>query len=189
MGDQVVDEVPYEDEESSQPPESISTLLSSRGMTDQVTQLKALKGILIDATAEPIMLSYPFLSSITGNFSREIGRGGFGIVYQGDLGTRKVAVKKLSIIPERFSDTLFVEEIKCLIKAKHNNVVRFLGYCADTQGELILFNGMHVLSELPQRLLCFEYFPNGNLGKYLEDKSHKDEWKIRHQMIREFVMV
>uniref|UniRef100_A0AAT9V5F4 non-specific serine/threonine protein kinase n=1 Tax=Aegilops longissima TaxID=4486 RepID=A0AAT9V5F4_AEGLO len=175
---------PYEDGESSQPWETvINTLLSSREMSDQVMELKALKGVLIDANAEPIRLSYPFLSSITGDFSREIGRGGFGIVYQGDIGTSKVAVKKL-FISESFSDTLFVDEIKCLLRAKHNNVVRFLGYCADTHGKLASFNGNHVMSELPHRLLCFEYVPNGDLRKYLKDESHKDEWKIRYQMIR-----
>jgi serine/threonine protein kinase len=76
-------------------------------------------------------------------------------------------VKKLSI-SQGFSDKDFVDEIKCLIHAKHNNVVRFLGYCADTHGELVPFNGSYVIAEVPQRLLCLEYVPNGNLQKYLK---------------------
>lgn len=89
------------------------------------------------------------------------------LIKQGVLGTRKVAVKKLSISGS-FSDTLFEDEIKCLMKAKHNNVVRFLAYCADTYRELVLFNGNYVMSVIPQRLLCFEYVSNGNLRQYLK---------------------
>ncbi|KAF7040713.1 hypothetical protein CFC21_050598 [Triticum aestivum] len=137
----------------------------------------------MDANAEPTKLSFPFIRYITQKFRQVIGRGGFGVVYLGDIGTGKVAVKKLSIM-QNFSEATFLDEINCLIKAKHTNIVRFLGYCADTYGECVQYEGSLVLSEVPQRLLCFEYVPNGNLQKYLEDKSHKDEWKIRYQMIR-----
>jgi hypothetical protein len=92
------------------------------------------------------------------------------VVKQGHVGTKKVAVKKLSIW-QGFSDTLFLEEINCLIRTKHDNVVRFLGYCFDTHGELVPFNRGYVMSEVPQRLLCFEYVPNGNLEKYLKGKA------------------
>lgn len=168
--------------QSSLSSKSISTLLSSSEKTDQVTELKALQSVLIGANAEPAKLSYPFIKCITRDFSQEIGSGGFGVVYLGDLGTGKVAVKRPSITMG-FSDTLFVDEIKCLIRTEHHNIVRFLGYCADTHGELVPFNGSYVLAEVPQRLLCFEYVPNGNLQKYLNDKSHKDDWQIRYQMI------
>ncbi|KAF7069241.1 hypothetical protein CFC21_074900 [Triticum aestivum] len=174
----------YEDgESSSQTSESISTLLSSFEISDQAIELKTLEDILIDANAKPARLSYTFIRSITGNFSQEIGRGGFGVVYLGHVGTWKVAVKKLSIL-QGFSDKPFVDEINCLMGIRHNNIVRFLGYCADTHGEFVPFNGSHVMAEVPQRMLCFEYVPNGNLQKYLKDKSHKDEWKTQYQMIR-----
>ncbi|EMS57446.1 Putative cysteine-rich receptor-like protein kinase 39 [Triticum urartu] len=170
---------------------SINNFLSSSATADQLTELKALQSVLMDANAEPTKLSFPFIRYITQKFRQEIGRGGFGVVYlifnklskQGDIGTGKVAVKKLSIM-QNFSEATFLDEINCLIKAKHTNIVRFLGYCADTYGECVQYEGSLVLSEVPQRLLCFEYVPNGNLQKYLEDKSHKDEWKIRYQMIR-----
>jgi hypothetical protein len=81
-------------------------------------------------------------------------------------------VKKLDIW-KGFSDTIFAEEINCLMRAsaKHHNVVRFLGYCADTHGEFVPFNRGYVMSEVPQRLLCFEYVPNGNLEKHLKGKA------------------
>ena len=79
-------------------------------------------------------------------------------------------MKKLSIM-QNFSEATFLDEINCLIKAKHTNIVRFLGYCADTYGECVQYEGSLVLSEVPQRLLCFEYVPNGNLQKYLNGKA------------------
>uniref|UniRef100_A0ACD5VMX8 Uncharacterized protein n=1 Tax=Avena sativa TaxID=4498 RepID=A0ACD5VMX8_AVESA len=140
-------------DKSSLPSESSSALWASLEMTGLPTELKSLEGIMIDANAEPGRLSYLFLRSITRDFSQEIGRGGFGVVYLGDLGAGKVAVKKLNISRD-FSDKDFVDEIKCLIQTKHNNVVRFLGYCADTHGELAPVNGSYVIAEVQQR--CFD---------------------------------
>jgi enhancer of mRNA-decapping protein 4/coatomer subunit beta' len=99
------------------------------------------------------------------------------------LSIGKVAVKKL-LVPHDFSDEVFVDEINCLRRAKHSNVVRFLGYCATTLGELMEFKGSCVMADVRKRLLCFEYVPNGSLHRYLKGKSHEDEWQIRYQMIK-----
>ena len=88
-------------------------------------------------------------------------------VKQGSLQGGKIAVKKLSNSKD-LDDKLFTHEVNCLIRAKHKNIVRFLGYCADTQGEMIKFNGRFVLADVRQRILCFEYVPNGNLYDYLK---------------------
>ncbi|KAF7005909.1 hypothetical protein CFC21_021003 [Triticum aestivum] len=144
-------------------------------MADQASELEALELILTDANAEPTKLSYALIKSITTNFSQEIGLGGFGVVYLGVLRNEKVAVKKL-FIEQDFSDELFVDEVNCLVRAKHNNIVRFLDYCADTQGELVKFDGRHVMAELRQRLLCFEYVPNGNLHDYIKDNVLLDAY-------------
>lgn len=153
-------------------------------MDDEASELAALEHIMSDASAEPIKLSYGLLRSITDNFSNEIGRGGFGVVYKGVLRNGDVAVKKLlnlHALPEK----QFLDEITCLKKAKHRNIVRFLGYCSETQGELREFNGKNVLGEAQQKLLCFEYVPNGNIKHYLQgDKSQGDDWPLRYQMIR-----
>lgn len=76
-------------------------------------------------------------------------------------------MKKLTIAQD-FSDKRFRDEVNCLMRANHNNIVRFLGYCADTQGELMEHNGRNVMAEVRQRLLCFEYVPNGSLQHYLK---------------------
>jgi serine/threonine protein kinase len=76
-------------------------------------------------------------------------------------------VKKLSILQD-FSDDRFHCEVDCLLKTKHNNIVRFLGYCADTQGELVEHKGRKIMAEVRQRFLCFEYVPNRSLRHYLK---------------------
>ncbi|CAM0949662.1 unnamed protein product [Alopecurus aequalis] len=149
----------------------------------QASELEALEHVLANASAKPIMLSFTLMKSMTRNFSKVIGRGGFGVVYMVWISSKwKVAVKKLSLIQES-SDELFSEEINCLLRVNHKNIVRFLGYCSDTQGEVVKINGRYVLAEVRQRLLCFEYVPNGNLHHYLKDKSHGDGWEIHYKII------
>lgn len=53
----------------------------------------------------------------------------------------------------------FSGEIECLMKVKHKNVVRFLGYCSDTQGHAEKYEDNHVIADSPERLLCFEFLP------------------------------
>ncbi|VAH69398.1 unnamed protein product [Triticum turgidum subsp. durum] len=150
-------------------------------MADQEAEFGALERIMGDESAEPTRLPYSLIKSITGDFSREIGRGGFGVVYLGDLPSGKVAVKKLSISQD-FSDQLFQDEVHCLMRVKHNNIVRFLGYCSDTQGELMEHDGKKVMAEVRQRLLVFDYAPNGSLQLYLTEETI--EWTRRYQMIK-----
>jgi serine/threonine protein kinase len=150
--------------------------------------------LLVDETAEPKALPLSLLEDITDGFSddQEIGRGGFAVVYkvveymhgtsvsvlithlemltpmsdmQGILGDRVVAVKRLS---NAFMDEMkFHREIECLMQVKHKNVVRFLGYCADRQGNMERYNGKLVMADVHQRLLCFEYIPKQGLDKYI----------------------
>lgn len=155
-------------------------------MADHARELEALERILSDdAGAEPTRLAYGLMKSITNDFSpsREIGSGGFGVVYLGILRKGTVAVKKLTMSPT-FSDDLFLDEVRCLMRTKHKNIVRFLGYCSDTQGELIEHNGRKIMAEVRQRLLCFEYVPNGSLQRYLKEKCHGNGWKIRYQFMK-----
>ncbi|CAM0885779.1 unnamed protein product [Alopecurus aequalis] len=135
-------------------------------------QLEALEHMLSNPSEEPIELSYPAIQTITQDFTVEIGRGGFGVVYLGSLPCGKIAVKKL-FSSQDLDDKLFTDEVNCLIRAKHENIVRFLGYCAHTQGKMIKFEGKFVLADVRQRILCFEYVPNGNLYQYLKDVEMK----------------
>ena len=65
----------------------------------------------------------------------------------------------------------FNHEISSLIKVKHKNIVRFLGYCSDTQGRVETYKGRTVMADVRQRLLCFEFLPNGSLDRYITGMS------------------
>ncbi|KAF8641936.1 hypothetical protein HU200_067649 [Digitaria exilis] len=113
------------------------------------------------------------LESITDNFSEEriIGRGGFADVYKALLQNGPVAVKKLKlqVSSEDMVPVLeekFYQEICSLMMAKHKNVVRFLGYCADAQGKVYNIAGKNIVGEERQRFLCFEFLP-GCLDKHI----------------------
>ncbi|KFK39671.1 hypothetical protein AALP_AA3G274200 [Arabis alpina] len=95
------------------------------------------------------------LRQVTNNFSEKniLGRGGFGVVYAGELhdGT-KTAVKRMecSAMGNKGMNE-FQAEIAVLTKVRHRHLVALLGYCV---------NGN-------ERLLVYEYMPQGNLGQHL----------------------
>ncbi|CAL4991224.1 unnamed protein product [Urochloa decumbens] len=151
-------------------------------MGDEESEVEDLERILSDANMEPIKIPYAVIKSITKNFAQVIGDGGFGVVYLGGLKNGMVAVKKIS--SKDLSDKQFFDEVSCLKKVKHKNIVRFLGYCADTQGEVVEVDGKLRIVEVLQRLLCFEYIPNGNLHHYLKEKGHGHGWNICYKIIR-----
>lgn len=153
-------------------------------MGDQESEVEELERRLNDADADPMKIPYAVIKTITKNFAQVIGHGGFGVVYLGGLRNGMVAVKKLSTLKD-ISDKQFLDEVSCLQKAKHKNIVRFLGYCADTQGEVMDVQGKLRIVEVQQRLLCFEYVPNGNLNHYLKaEKGLGCEWSVCYQIIR-----
>ncbi|XP_047052526.1 receptor-like serine/threonine-protein kinase ALE2 [Lolium rigidum] len=149
--------------------------------------ISVLERMLIDENAEPTDLPLSLLEDITDRFSpdREIGRGGFAVVYKGIVGERMVAVKKLFKTIDVVHENKFHKEVECLMKAKHKNIVRFLGYCAEAHGKAADYEGRFVMANLLNWLLCFEYVPNGNLQKYITDASTGLEWKVRFRMIKE----
>ncbi|CAN6298113.1 unnamed protein product [Urochloa humidicola] len=144
-----------------------------------------LEHMLLDGSAKPTRLPLSLLETITNNFSneQEIGRGGFAVVYKGILENGTVAVKKLSTSLD-MHEKKFGQEVQCLLKVRHENIVRFLGYCADTQGEMVDYEGKFVMADVRNRLLCFEFVPNGSLHDYITDASCGLEWRVRYQMIK-----
>ncbi|XP_010447852.1 PREDICTED: probable LRR receptor-like serine/threonine-protein kinase At4g29180 [Camelina sativa] len=117
--------------------------------------------------------TYNELSSITNNFNKVIGKGGFGIVYLGSLedGT-KIAVKmindsslgkpKESSSSSRASNQ-FQVEAELLLTVHHRNLASFVGYCDDRSMALI-----------------YEYMANGNLQAYLSSENAEDlSWEKR----------
>ncbi|GJN36030.1 hypothetical protein PR202_gb24855 [Eleusine coracana subsp. coracana] len=103
---------------------------------------------------------------------------------QGLLPNGTVAVKKLQISSNNLSDDKFNKEVCCLMRVNHKNIVRFLGYCSYTQGEVTIYDGKQVMADIPHRLLCFEYLENGSLSSYITDVAQGLEWRERYQIIK-----
>nr|XP_016506753.1 PREDICTED: receptor-like kinase TMK4 [Nicotiana tabacum] len=106
-----------------------------------------------------IAISIQVLRQVTNNFSEKniLGRGGFGVVYKGELhdGT-KIAVKRMESGPMGNKGmNEFQAEIAVLTKVRHRHLVALLGSCV---------NGN-------ERLLVYEYMPQGTLSQHLF------EWK------------
>ncbi|GJN06810.1 hypothetical protein PR202_ga24575 [Eleusine coracana subsp. coracana] len=139
---------------------------------------------IIDGHGEPINLKFSLLEDITDNFSdlRKIGHGGCGQVYKGIFANRFIAVKKL-FNDRTWDDKMFNSEVKSLIKAKHPNIVNFFGYCCNTEEKFQQVGGVHIRAEIRERLLCFEFIPNGSLENYLTDELRGLEWCTRYQII------
>ncbi|TVU26796.1 hypothetical protein EJB05_29360, partial [Eragrostis curvula] len=134
---------------------------------------------------EPTNLRLPQLESITNNFSDDmkIGTGGFAVVYKGLLQNGTVAVKKLNQTLD-VDDAKFQKEVDNMLRVKHTNIVRFLGYCSDTHGIVHKLDGRTVMAEERHRFLCFEFLPEGSLDKYISDAAQGLEWMTRYQIIK-----
>ncbi|KAJ4894661.1 Leucine-rich repeat protein kinase family protein [Raphanus sativus] len=126
-------------------------------------------GLLVEA--ENPVKSIQELREATDNFNEKniLGRGGFGIVYKGELQNGKtIAVKRMesSVISGKGLDE-FKSEIAVLTKVRHRNLVRLEGYC---------FEGN-------ERLLVYEYMPQGTLSSHIlhwqEEGLKPLEWSRR----------
>ncbi|CAJ1789189.1 unnamed protein product [Sphenostylis stenocarpa] len=108
------------------------------------------------------------LATATKNFRDEtfIGQGGFGIVYKGIIGENQVvAVKRLDTTGVQ-GEKEFLVEVLMLSLLRHSNLVNMIGYCAEGD----------------QRLLVYEYMALGSLESHLHDVSPDEEaldWNTR----------
>ncbi|XP_052170343.1 receptor-like kinase TMK4 [Diospyros lotus] len=110
----------------------------------------------IQALAGGNAIPVEVLREATSNYSEHnvLGEGGFGIVYRGRLpdGTQ-IAVKRMVAIPAISSKGLreFEAEIAVLSKVRHRHLVALHGFCIHEN----------------ERLLVYEYMPQGTLGQHL----------------------
>ncbi|XP_020873138.1 probable LRR receptor-like serine/threonine-protein kinase At4g29180 [Arabidopsis lyrata subsp. lyrata] len=120
--------------------------------------------------------TYNEVSSITNNFNKVIGKGGFGIVYLGSLEDgAKIAVKMIndpslgkpkgsSTSSSSRASSQFQVEAELLLTVHHRNLASFVGYCDDDRS----------------MALIYEYMANGNLQAYLSSENAEDlSWEKR----------
>ncbi|XP_019196485.1 PREDICTED: G-type lectin S-receptor-like serine/threonine-protein kinase At4g27290 [Ipomoea nil] len=111
------------------------------------------------------------ITQATDNFSfnNKIGEGGFGPVYKGVLeGEQEIAVKRLS---ETSNQGLveFKNEVICIAKLQHRNLVKLLGCCIQGQ----------------EAMLVYEYMPNKSLDSFIFDQEQSGllDWPKRFNII------
>uniref|UniRef100_A0A2N9H7J5 Protein kinase domain-containing protein n=1 Tax=Fagus sylvatica TaxID=28930 RepID=A0A2N9H7J5_FAGSY len=106
----------------------------------------------------PTRYSYHDLQAMTENFSKELGAGGFGTVFEGtSIDGIKVAVKRLDGLSQIKKS--FLAEVETIGSIHHFNLVRLIGFCA----------------EKSHRLLVYEYMSNGSLDRWVLHKNPENE--------------
>ncbi|WVZ87483.1 hypothetical protein U9M48_034114 [Paspalum notatum var. saurae] len=109
---------------------------------------------------KPMRFSSEQLAACTRNFSSELGSGGYGVVYKGELPNGLlVAVKVLKVAMNRKVQEAFMAEVGTIGRTYHVNLVRLYGFCFDTG----------------TKALVYEFLENGSLEKYLYPDGDGDE--------------
>ncbi|KAD3066926.1 hypothetical protein E3N88_34806 [Mikania micrantha] len=118
------------------------------------------------------LFSFSTIATATASFSEKniLGEGGFGPVYKGVLEEGiEIAVKRLSKTSSQGVDE-FKNEVLCISKLQHRNLVKLLGCCIEGN----------------ERLLIYEYMPNKSLDSFIFDKSENVilDWAKRFNIIK-----
>ena len=113
-----------------------------------------------------VAFRYTDLQQATKGFSSKLGSGGFGSVYKGVLpDASTIAVKMLDGL--RQGEKQFRAEVSSVGMIQHVNLVKLIGFCCEGNN----------------RLLVYEYLPNGSLDVHLYQNSVTFlNWKTRYQI-------
>ncbi|KAI8009067.1 G-type lectin S-receptor-like serine/threonine-protein kinase [Camellia lanceoleosa] len=117
------------------------------------------------------LFDFATISKATDDFSisNKIGEGGFGPVYKGTLEEgQQIAVKRLSKSSRQGLDE-FKNEVLCIAKLQHRNLVKLQGCCIEEE----------------ERMLIYEYLPNKSLDSFIfgEKQSMLLDWPKRFNII------
>nr|CAB3486016.1 unnamed protein product [Digitaria exilis] len=89
---------------------------------------------------KPMRFSSEQLASCTRNYSSELGSGGYGVVYRGDLPNGlPVAVKVLKVSMNKKVQEAFMAEIGTIGRTYHVHLVRLYGFCFDMDTKALLW--------------------------------------------------
>ncbi|XP_024028013.1 G-type lectin S-receptor-like serine/threonine-protein kinase At4g27290 isoform X2 [Morus notabilis] len=117
------------------------------------------------------LFGFNVIVEATNNFSNDnkLGQGGFGPVYKGKLKDgQEIAVKRLSKNSRQGLDE-FKNEVFCIAKLQHRNLVKLLGCCIEAE----------------ERMLIYEYMPNKSLNLFIFDEKQSVlvDWPKRFHII------
>ncbi|KAL8512036.1 hypothetical protein ACS0TY_018482 [Phlomoides rotata] len=134
------------------------------GYSEENTLQHTIYGVKMD---ELFLFKFQMLSNATESFSlnNKLGQGGFGPVYKGKLGNgQEIAVKRLARSSNQGLEE-FMNEVEVISRLQHRNLVRLLGCCVESE----------------EKMLVYEYMPNGSLDSYLFDSRKREtlNWKTR----------
>ncbi|KAH6792595.1 hypothetical protein C2S52_003072 [Perilla frutescens var. hirtella] len=104
-----------------------------------------------------LQLSWNDIQRLTMDFATAIGHGGFSTVYLAQFRHSAAAVKIYCSSSELLFQT-FKQELDILLRLRHRNIVKLLGYCDDREGVLVM-----------------EYVANGSLQEKLHT-SKASSW-------------
>ncbi|XVF74737.1 hypothetical protein PTKIN_Ptkin13bG0135900 [Pterospermum kingtungense] len=113
----------------------------------------------------PARYTYDELCKATENFSKKVGQGGFGSVYQGVMSDGiQLAVKKLESIVQGKKE--FRAEVRIIGSIHHFHLVKLKGFCSE---------GVH-------RLLVYEFMGKRSLDKWIFKNNEEGsvlDWNTR----------
>ncbi|CAL9244421.1 unnamed protein product [Arabidopsis halleri] len=115
------------------------------------------------------VFTYGELAAAKGDFTEELGRGAFGIVYKGFIKVAgdsevTVAVKKLDRL-DQDNEKEFKNEVKVIGRIHHKNLVRLIGFCNEGQSQMIVY----------------EFLPQGTLANFLFRRP-RPSWEDRRNI-------
>ncbi|XP_019171535.1 PREDICTED: putative receptor-like protein kinase At4g00960 [Ipomoea nil] len=122
-------------------------------------------------SVESLQYDLDTIRAATNNFSEanKLGQGGFGVVYKGQLADGiEIAVKRLSGNSQQ-GDLEFKNEVVLVARLHHRNLVRLHGFCLEGR----------------ERILVYEFVPNGSLDQLLFDPVKRGclNWERRYKII------
>lgn len=122
------------------------------------------------------VFTLPEIKTATRNFSRSflVGEGGFGCVFKGVISSSSDPSTKIDVAVKQLGKKSlqghreWVTEVNVLGVVEHPNLVKLLGYCAEDDERGI------------QKLLIYEYMPNGSVADHLYSYSDSPlPWSMR----------
>ncbi|XP_071742195.1 uncharacterized protein [Rutidosis leptorrhynchoides] len=130
-------------------------------MNDVIKELK--KALAFhENSRDNFKMSFQDIKMATQNFSNEIGGGGFGSVYKGEVsnGHKTIVAKKLDTSYGQ-GEKQYYTELEILYVYKHENIIGLEGYSRETD----------------EKIIVYEYAARGSLDRHL--KSASLTWRNR----------